>query len=299
MRSVRLALAQYPIDELDGFDAYAEKITRWVREAAGNGAQLLVFPEYGSMELASFLPRDQRGDLAASIAGLQACLPQVDALHTALAREHRLHILAASAPVLRADGRYVNVARLFAPSGKIGRQEKRVMTRFEREQWHIAPGAGLCVFNTALGTLAVAICYDCEFPLLVRALAEAGAQIVLVPSCTDGLAGYHRVRMSAQARALENQCYVAMSPTVGEARWSPAVDTNRGAAGVFAPADRFMPDNGVIAEGVCDKAMWLYADVDLDLLTQVRRQGQVFNYRHWDDQPGHAMIEKAIQVDLS
>jgi predicted amidohydrolase len=88
-----------------------------------------------------------------------------------------------------------------------------------------------------LGPIGVAICYDSEFPLLVRAQAEAGAEVILIPSCTESLSGHHRVRPAAQARALESQIATIVSPTVGDALWSPAVDRNVGAGGVFVPAD--------------------------------------------------------------
>ena len=111
------------------------------------------------------------------------------------------------------------------------------MTRFEREEWGISAGQHVKVFETLLGRLAVLICYDAEFPLLARSGVEAGAQVILAPSCTDSLQGYWRVRIGAQARALEGQCYVVQSPTVGEAAWSPAVDVNYGAAGIYGPPD--------------------------------------------------------------
>jgi predicted amidohydrolase len=111
-----------------------------------------------------------------------------------------------------------------------------------------------------------------------------GADIVLVPSCTDTLAGYWRVRIGSQARALENQCYVVHASTVGEAPWSPAVDVNVGAAAIYAPVDRGFPDDGVLAIGELDAAQWVYADVDPAGIAEVRRNGQVFNYRDWQGQ---------------
>ena len=207
MTSYTVAAAQYPIEQLADWDAYKAKLTRWVGEAAAGGAALAVFPEYGAMELASLEPATM-GDLAGSLASVAALMPQVDALHADLAGRFGLHILAASLPRLDADGRYRNAARLFAPNGKWAAQDKLVMTRFEREQWFVSAGAeGLSLFETALGKIAVLICYDSEFPLLARAAVEAGAEVLLVPSCTDSLHGYWRVRLGAQARALESQCY--------------------------------------------------------------------------------------------
>ncbi len=103
-----------------------------------------------------------------------------------------------------------------------------------------------------------------------------------MPSCTDGLAGYHRVRIACAARALESQCYVVQAPTVGLAPWSIAVDENVGAAGVVAPADRGFPDDGVVALGELNEPGWLVADVDLAALDRVRAEGQVLGHRDWD-----------------
>ncbi len=64
---------------------------------------------------------------------------------------------------------------------------------------------GLKAFETSIGKLGILICYDNEFPMLGRRLAEMGVELVLAPSCTDTLAGSYRVRIGAQARALENQ----------------------------------------------------------------------------------------------
>ena len=177
-----------------------------------------------------------------------------------------------------------NVARLFAPNRKMGEQAKIVMTRFEREMWGVSGGRELTLFDTALGKIGIAICYDSEFPMIARALAEAGAKLLLVPSATDGLTGYWRVRIGAQARALENQFYAVHSPTVGEAPWCPSLDSNRGAAGVYGPPDLGFPDNGIVALGELDKPMWLFAEVSLDKVDQVRAEGAVFNHRHWDEQ---------------
>lgn len=295
MVSWRVAAAQYPIDRLADWDAYAAKVAQWVGQAAEGGAALAVFPEYGAMELASLDPATM-GDLAGSIETVSALLPRVDALHADLAARHGMHILAASAPRKDADGRFRNTARLFAPNGRMGVQDKLVMTRFEREQWGIAAGTGLKLFETVLGKIAVNICYDSEFPLLARAAVEAGAEVILVPSCTDSLHGYWRVRIGAQARALEGQCYAVQSPTVGEAAWSPAVDVNRGAAAVYGPPDRGMPADGVLAIGTENASGWVFAAIDTARVADLRADGGVLNARHWAEQPGAQAALPAVEV---
>jgi predicted amidohydrolase len=293
-----IAAAQYPIDLLDGWQAYEAKLTRWLEEAKAGGAALAVFPEYGAMELASLDPATM-GDLSGSLASVSALLPRVDALHALLSARLDLHILAASAPCALPDGRYVNRARLFAPGGKAGVQDKLVMTRFEREEWGVSGNNGpLRLFDTALGRIGVNICYDSEFPLLARALTEAGMELLLVPSCTEAEHGYWRVRLGAQARALEGQCYAVHSPTVGLAEWSPAVDSNRGAAAIYGPPDRGFPGDGVVAIGTMDEPQWLFGEVDLARVAALRADGAVLNHRDWAEQPGAAVLPPVEVVDL-
>lgn len=290
------AAAQYPIERHDNWDHYIKKVTGWVDYAARRGAKLAVFPEYGAMELASLNP-DTMGDLDASLEQVSALAPHVDALHIELAREHGMHILASSMPIYR-EGHYRNVARLFTPAGTMGAQEKIVMTRFERECWKIHSGGPLRLFDTALGRIGVLVCYDAEFPLLGRALVEAGAEIILVPSCTDTVAGYNRVKVGAMARALEGQCYVVHAATVGEAGWSPAVDVNHGAAGIYCPADRGFPENGIVAAGEMDAKQWVLGDIDPRKVAEVRKDGSVLNFAHWPEQPGAAVLPEVEHVAL-
>lgn len=277
----RLACCQYPIGFLDAFDGFRGKISALVGEACVAGARLLVFPEYGAMELASLLPVADRADLRRQLHGLQPMLPVFLDLFAGEARRHGRHIVAPSFPVGVGAESFVNRAHFVGPDGGIGFQDKLNLTRFESEIWGIGAGAELKVFDTALGRLAVAVCYDIEFPTLARAQVAAGAELIVVPSCTDGEAGHNRVRIAARARALENQCLVATAPTVGEAPWSPAVDVNVGAAGVFAPPDRGFPADGVLAQGTLNAPGWVYADIDLGAVATLRDDPQVFLRRDW------------------
>lgn len=280
MREIRIAAAAYPIDWQADFDAYEAKITAWVEGAAD--CDLLVFPEYGAMELAGLGGPAVAGDLQASLREVARHEAARDALHARLAAAHGVHILAASGPAVAGDT-VLNRAVLFGPSGRIGHQDKQVMTRFEREEWHVAGAPGLRVFDTPVGRLGVAICYDSEFPLIARRLAEAGVEVLLVPSCTDTVAGFNRVRIGAMARALESQCVVVHAPTVGAVDWNPALDENRGRAAIYAPPDGLWPETGIVAEGGMDAPGWVKATVDLDRVAESRRDGRVLPFRHWPE----------------
>ena len=280
---IRIAAAAYPFDWLDDWAAYEAKLAAWVAEAAGQGAELLVFPEYAAMELASLGGRDTAADLEASLHETARHRPASDALHARLAAEHGVHILAGSGPVFdpAIGPRPVNRATLFGPDGPLGHQDKRMMTRFEAEEWDVVPGGPLRVFDTPLGRLGVVICYDAEFPLLGRALVEAGADILLAPSATETVAGFTRVRVGSMARALENQCVVVHAPTVGLAPWCPAVDVNRGRAAIYGPPDRGWPETGILAETAMDTPGWAIADIDPAAIATVRADGGVLNHRDW------------------
>ena len=282
----RVAAWQYPIEQLASFDAWKDKLARGVAEAADAGASLLVIPEYASMELTSLLTQVEQATLATQLEALQRLVPAYLAALADVARAHRIAIVGGSFPE-RAGDVFHNRLRVFGASGEGVLVEKLQMTRFERERWGIAGGRAAPVIELSPDLrLGVAICYDAEFPLIARRLVEAGANVIAVPSCTDTLAGYHRVRVACAARALENQCYVVQAPTVGLAPWSIAVDENVGSAGVFAPCDRGFPEDGVVAMGPIDEAHVLVAEIDLARVDEVRRDGQVLGHRDWSA-PAH------------
>ncbi|WP_293574860.1 carbon-nitrogen hydrolase family protein [Phaeobacter sp.] len=280
---MKIATAAYPLDWLTDWSAYEAKLTRWVSEAAENGAQLLVFPEYGSMELSTLAGAEVAADLERSLSAVSDLMPDVDALHLKLASQFQVHILGASAPVFDGDKRPVNRATLYAPNGKLGFQDKQIMTMFERDPWNVVGGGPLTIFDSDLGRIGILICYDSEFPLLGRALSDV--DLLLVPSCTEALSGYWRVRIGAMARALENQCVSVMSSIVGPAAWSEAVDINTGAGGIFAPPDTGFPATGVLSEGELNSPGWTYGDVDLAAIRHVRSHGAVRNRTHWQERP--------------
>lgn len=287
---MKLAAAAFPLTWFDHFDDYAAHLGRWVADAAGKGADLLTFPEYGAMELASLGGRAVAQDLEAALHEVARWKPAVDAAHAELAARHGVHILGASGPVFLGP-RPVNRATLYGPEGIIGHQDKQIMTRFERETWDVVAGQGLRVFDTDLGRIGVVICYDSEFPLLARSLVESGAEILLAPSCTDSLAGFTRVRVGSMARALENQCVVVHSPTVGLCDFCPAVDENVGAASIYGPPDHGFPPTGILAQTALNAPGWAVAEVSLDTIAQVRRNGGVLNHAHWPEQ-----IERLAQA---
>ena len=290
---MKIATAAYPLDVLTSWAQYEDKLAHWVAEAAVQGADLLVFPEYAAMELATLDGAEVAADLERSLFSVSDKLEEADRLHMKLATEHNVHIVAGSGPAAT-ESRPVNRARLITPTGQVGVQDKQIMTRFEREEWGVIGGNALQVFETAIGKVGILICYDSEFPLLGRALSDC--DVICVPSVTETLAGYWRVRIGSMARALENQCITAMSSVVGAADWSEALGQSFGAGGIFCPPDRGFPPTGILGLREVNAPGWTIAEADLAQVAEVRADGIVLNRRDWQDQIGRD--GKAINVAL-
>lgn len=284
-----VAAAQYTIGEPADFVAFATGVAAQVAHAAKRGAQLVVLPEYLALESAAMLAPDVRDDLARSLDALQPCWDDYLALARELARRHGVLLLAGTFLLRMPSGRYRNRALLATPGGPVAFQDKLTLTGYERASGIIEPGDELKVFATDCGRLAIDICYDVEFPLYARAQAQAGARLLLVPSCTDTAAGANRVRVGCRARALENPLYVACAVTAGEAPWSPALDSNTGGAGIYAPIDRGFPADGVVARS--DDG-WAIATLDLAAFDAHAGQAQVAVARDWPAQARPA-VERA------
>jgi predicted amidohydrolase len=280
---LRLGALAWPVEPTTGLAGFAAKLDHWLAQAAGR-ADLVLLPEYACVELGPALSGGTVPDEAAELRAMVAAAPAVLEAMRGAARRHGLWLQPGSLP-MRAGDRVVNRAPLIAPDGRLAFQDKGMMTRFEAERWGVSPGAGPQVFATPWGLLGISVCYDSEFPKHVRAQVEAGAWLVLVPTCTDTLHGFNRVRFACQARALENQCFVAVAPTVGTAPWSAALDTNRGQAAVFGPVDRGFPEDGVLAAGAMDAPGWTFCDLDPARIEAVRRDGAVLNHRDWPRAP--------------
>ncbi|WP_338148100.1 carbon-nitrogen hydrolase family protein [Neoroseomonas eburnea] len=283
-KPLRLGLLQYGVGRPASVAAFGRALEARLEEGRAQ-ADLLVLPEYACVELGAALAGGDATDEAAELAAMIAAAPEILEAMRAAARRMKVWLLPGTLPMRRADGRVVNRAPLITPEGLLAFQEKRAMTRFETERWGVTQGADPGVFDTPWGRIGVSVCYDVEFPKHVRVQVQEGAWLVLAPSCTDTMHGFNRVRIGAAARAMENQCYVAITPTVGEAPWSAALDVNRGFAAVFGPVDRGFPEDGVLARGALDAEQWVFCTLDPARIAAVRRDGQVRNHHDWPAAP--------------
>ncbi|MBO1326159.1 carbon-nitrogen hydrolase family protein [Acetobacter sp. TBRC 12305] len=276
-KPLRLGVLAWEVARNRTIDDYATHLDTLVAEGAAQ-ADLLLMPEYSCMEVAGALT--DRPDPSAELEAVCAQSDAILAIMRDAARRHKVWLMPGTLP--RPEAGFVrNRAPLIAPDGQVAFQDKHVMTRFENESWGVRAGDPPGVFETPWGRIGTSICYDSEFPMLARAQVEAGAWLILVPTCTDSMHGFNRVRISAEARALENQCFVAVSPTVGLAPWLATLDENHGCAGVYGPVDRGFPDDGIMAEGKLDVGGWVFTTLDPATLDEVRENGAVRNCRDW------------------
>ncbi|MEZ5392227.1 MAG: carbon-nitrogen hydrolase family protein [Bryobacterales bacterium] len=272
---IRVASLQYFIRPVRSFDQFREQVEALVDTAEDYRCKLIVFPEYFSAQLLTL--GDIRRPMQEQIRDLASQAPRVCELMQQLAKDYKIHIVAGTVPTMDKgdDERVYNESFFFAPNGNFGVQGKMHMTRFEKEEWIISPRSKLRLFETEFGLVTIAICYDCEFPEIVRAAARAGSHLLVVPSCTDDRQGYLRVRYCAQARAIENQMYVIHSPTVGSLPAVPAVSLNYGIASILTPSDFAFSRDGILAEGNANQEMMVIGDLNMRTIVDARSSGTV------------------------
>ncbi|MFC0189361.1 carbon-nitrogen hydrolase family protein [Fictibacillus aquaticus] len=271
---LRVSAVQYHLHTISSFEEFEQQVTHYVKNAAEFKADFVLFPEFVTTQLLS-IPDSAEGY---SIEHLPLYTELYYQLFSQLAQKYNMHIIGGT-HVVREEGKLYNVAHLFYPDGRSGKQPKLHITPTEVEEWNIEPGSGLQVFPTEKGTIAVLTCYDIEFPEIVRMAKAMGADVIFCPSCTDDSHGFHRVRYSAHARTIENQVYVVTTGTIGSLPTVDFMRANYGQAAVITPNDVPFPQRGIMAEGDINNDMIITADLDLALLYEVRQNGSVTTWR--------------------
>ncbi|MCA9272067.1 MAG: GNAT family N-acetyltransferase, partial [Phycisphaerales bacterium] len=275
MNRARIAALQYFVRPIRDFSEFQEQVAGLVHTAADYDCDLLVFPEYFTVQLLTL--GDIRRPMDEQVRDMARRVPEYIEVFESLSRSCGIHIIAGSIATPDADDpdKVYNDSFFFAPDGTHATQGKINMTRFEKEVWRVSPRDTLRLFETPMGRIAIAICYDVEFPELCRAAAHAGAVILVVPSYTDDRQGFIRVRYCAQARAIENQMFVVNAATVGSLPMVPAVSLNYGQASILTPSDFPFARDGVLAEGLPNQETMVIGELALDVLKRNRAQGTV------------------------
>ncbi len=271
---IRVASLQYFIRPVSTFEEFFDQVKGLVQTAADYKCHLVIFPEYFTVQLLTL--GDVKRPIKDQVVSLATQAPRFVEAMKELAVNNKIYIVAGTIPVQdQTSGEIVNRCHFISPTGSVGYQDKLHMTRFEKEEWIVQSGKRFKVFDTDFGKVAIAICYDVEFPELARTAARAGAAVLIVPSCTDDRQGYLRVRYCAQARAVENQMYVIHSSTVGSLPMVPAVSLNYGQASILTPSDFAFSRDGVLAEGIPNQETMVIGELNLKLIDDSRSRGTV------------------------
>lgn len=269
---------QYPLLPFNSLEEWSSAIEKWIESSISQKAQIILFPEYGSMDLVSLFEPSIQKSITDQLIAMQGLLSFFQSHFSSMASKYDVTIIAPSFPVLQ-DTHYVNRVYVFSPSGKSAFQDKWWLTRTEKEEWCFIEGdKKLILFDTGFCQFGIQNCYDIEFPVGAYHLTEVGAQIIMVPSCTKTIQGASRVHIGARARAMEYQCYTVVSQIVGNAQWS-MVNPCYGYSAFYSTPDIGFPKEGIIAKGLPQVACGTIAELDLDTLTKIRSHGQVLNYK--------------------
>lgn len=257
---VRLCVVQYMMRRISGFEEFAQQCEYFVDVASDYKSDFCLFPELFTVQLLSCLEPMRPGLAARRLAEFT---PQYLELFNNLAVKYNVNIIGGSHFSLENDKLY-NIAYLFHRNGKIDSQQKMHVTPGERRWWGVQPGNSLKVFETDRGRIAMLVCYDIEFPELIRIVASKGAQIIFCPFNTDTEEGYLRVRYCSQARAIENHVYVAIAGCTGNLPFVENADIHYAQSGIFTPADIHFTRGGIAAECNANIETVIIHDVDVE-----------------------------------
>ena len=273
--TVRVGLVQWQMRSYQSIDDLFEQIEFFVDAVSGYQSDFVLFPEYFNAPL---MARFNHMSESQAIRALAEYTDEIRDRFIQLAISYNINIITGSMPLLR-DGNLYNVGFLCRRDGSYEMYEKIHVTPDEIKSWGLTGGNMIQTFETDCAKIGVLICYDVEFPELSRIMADQGMQILFVPYLTDTQNAYSRVRACAQARAIENECFVVIAGSVGNLPRVHNMDIQYAQSGVFTPCDFAFPTDGRRAEATPNTEMILVSDVDLDLLNALHTYGGVRNLK--------------------
>ncbi|GLB48578.1 bifunctional GNAT family N-acetyltransferase/carbon-nitrogen hydrolase family protein [Neptunitalea lumnitzerae] len=269
---VRLGLIQWQMRPLNNLEALFDQAEFFIDAVSGYGSDFALFPELFTAPLMADYNHLSESDAIRELAKYSGSLREK---FQEFAISYNINIITGSTPHIDEDGKLYNIGFLCKRDGTSEMYKKIHITPNEVAHWGMVGGDTIQTFNTDCGKIGIMICYDVEFPELSRIMADQGMQLLFVPFLTDTQNGYTRVRNCAQARAIENECYVAVAGCVGNLPKVNNMDIQYAQAAVFTPSDFSFPTNGVKAEATPNTEMTLIVDVDMDLLKELHEFGSV------------------------
>lgn len=272
---VRLGLIQWQMRPYKTQEELMHQVEYFINAVASYRSDFALFPEFFNAPL---MASDNHLTEPQAIRALASHTNSIVKRMSELAISYNINVITGSMPEIHNDRLY-NVGYLCKRDGVIERYEKLHITPDEEKVWGVQGGKKLKTFDTDCGKIGILICYDVEFPELARLQAEEGMDILFVPFLTDTQNGYSRVRNCAQARAIENECYVAIAGSVGNLPNVHNMDIQYAQSMVFTPCDFAFPATGIKAEATPNTEMILIADVDISMLRELHELGSVRNLK--------------------
>ena len=269
---VRVGIVQWQMRLFRNFEALVEQVEYFVDAVSDYKSDFILFPEFFEAPLMADYNHLGEARAIRELAGYTGALRDK---FIEFAVSYNVNIITGSMPKMEDDGHLYNVSYLCRRDGTWEKYQKIQITPSERDAWGMVGGNKVKVFDTDCGKVGILICYDVEFPELARIYADQGMQILFVPFLTDTQNGYNRVRLCAQARAIENECYVVMAGCVGNLPRVNNMDINYAQSAIFTPSDFAFPTNAVRAEATPNTEMTVIADVSLELLKELHEFGSV------------------------
>ncbi len=272
---VRMGLIQWQMRAYKSFEDLIEQVEFFVDAVSGYRCDFALFPEYFNAPLMAEYNHMSEAD---AIRALSEYTEPLREKLKELAISYNINIITGSMPEI-VNGDLRNVGFLCKRNGEVEKYEKIHVTPDEARVWGLTGGNIVKAYDTDCGKIGILICYDVEFPELGRILSQQGMNILFVPFLTDTQNSYSRVRNCARARAIENECYVAIAGSIGNLPKVHNMDIQYAQSVVFTPCDFAFPANGIKAEATPNTEMILVADVDLDLLKELHEFGSVKNLK--------------------
>jgi len=273
--TIRLGLVQWQMRSYKTIDDVFEQVEFFVDAVSDYKSDFILFPEYFNAPLMAKF--NHLGESQA-IRELAKYTNEMRKRFINLAISYNINIITGSMPQLRGNDLY-NVGFLCRRDGTYETYEKIHVTPDETKSWGLSGGKVIKTFDTDCAKIGILICYDVEYPELTRIMADQGMQVLFVPFLTDTQNGYSRVRICAQARAIENECFVVIAGSVGNLPRVHNMDIQYAQSGVFTPCDFAFPTDGKCAEATPNTEMILVSDVDLNLLNELHTYGSVRNLK--------------------
>ncbi len=264
---MRLGLVQMKVS--DDKAANIEKACQMIEKVCSMGADIAVLPEmfncpYDNKYFRKYA-EDSSGITIESIKNI--------------AVEKGIYIVAGSIPEIDGNNVY-NTSFVLDPKGEIVARHRKMhlfdidvkggISFFESDT--LSAGENLTVFETPFGKIGLAICYDMRFPELMRLLALKGANVIVIPAAFNRTTGPDHWQMTAKARALDNQVYLAAV--------SPAVDWD---ATYHAYGHTIFVDPwGRVVDELDDVEGLMMCEIEKDLIEKVRNELPLMKHRRKD-----------------